>query len=175
MIGLAPTTMNWFETDYAIITSYDNATGLVVLDRQLTYYHWGQAQSTGVDYSGLDMRGEVVLLSRNIKIVGNETEDWGAQILTSDFVEGDGTQRSGLTMMDNVEVYNCSQFDTFKAAIRFEASYLSKSVISNCAIHHGLGKGVQLLDAANLTFINNTIFMFVGIGINMESVSNMTI
>ena len=41
MIGLAPTTMNWFETDYAIITSYDNTTGLVVLDRQLTYYHWG--------------------------------------------------------------------------------------------------------------------------------------
>ena len=78
-------------------------------------------------------------------------------------------------MMDNVEVYNCSQFSTFKAAIRFEASYLSKSVISNCAIHHGLGKGVELLESANLTFINNTIFMFVGMGINMQTVSNMTI
>ena len=29
MIGLAPTTMNWFETDYAIITSYDNNTGAI--------------------------------------------------------------------------------------------------------------------------------------------------
>ena len=37
------------------------------------------------------MRGEVVLLSRNVRIVGNETEEWGGQILTSDFVEGDGT------------------------------------------------------------------------------------
>lgn len=43
MIGLAPTTINWWETDYAYIVSYDNTSGLVTLDRQLSYYHWGQS------------------------------------------------------------------------------------------------------------------------------------
>jgi len=36
------------------------------------------------------MRGEVMLLTRNIKIVGNDSENWGCQFLTGDFVEADG-------------------------------------------------------------------------------------
>lgn len=42
------------------------------------------------------MRGEVVLLSRNVKIVGNDTDWWGGQILVTDNHEllGD-VQRSG--------------------------------------------------------------------------------
>jgi len=41
------------------------------------------------------MRGEVMLLSRNIKIKGNDTDAWGCQIVTSDFVEGNLEQRIG--------------------------------------------------------------------------------
>jgi len=42
------------------------------------------------------MRGEVVLLTRNVKIVGNDTDWWGGQILVADNHEllGD-VQRSG--------------------------------------------------------------------------------
>ena len=69
-IGLAPSAFNNQETDFAIIQSYDNLTGIIVLDRQLDYYHWGALQSTGPQYNGVDMRTEVVLLSRNIKIMG---------------------------------------------------------------------------------------------------------
>jgi hypothetical protein len=54
------------------------------------------------------MRGEVMLMSRNIRIVGNDTDKWGCQVLTSDFVEGNGEIRIGRTFMDHVEVYNCS-------------------------------------------------------------------
>jgi hypothetical protein len=54
------------------------------------------------------MRSEVVLLSRNIKIIGNDTDSWGCQIVTSDWTEANGEFRSGLTLMDHVEVYNCS-------------------------------------------------------------------
>lgn len=64
-----------------------------------------------------------MLLSRNIIIAGNVTMDgWGGQVLTSDFVEGNGEIRSGLTLLDHVEVFNCSQYDTSKAALRFEGS-----------------------------------------------------
>lgn len=175
MIGLAPSTMNWWETDYGIITAYNNLTGKASLDRPMSWQHWGQATSTAADYSGVDMRGEVVLLSRNIQIVGNDTEDWGGQVVTSDFYEEDGTLRSGLTLMDNVEIFNCSQRDTTMAAVRFEGSFLSNSTISNSAIHHGLGMGVTFLDAANQTLVNNTIFMFVGVGIYAEKAASILI
>ena len=107
-IGLAPTAVNWFELDYAIIKTYDNVTGITTLDRTLDHYHYGSALSTGDQYSGVDMRGEVMLLTRNVRIVGNDTEAWGCQVVTSDFIEGNGEIRYGKTVLDNVEIYNCS-------------------------------------------------------------------
>ena len=114
--------MNWGEIDYAVIKTYDNTTGWTYLDRLLDHYHWGAPQSTGSYYQGIDMRGEVVLLTRNIKIVGNSSEDWGCQVLTGDFVEGIGVNRTGITILDYVEVYNCSQYDTYKGALRWEGA-----------------------------------------------------
>ena len=89
------------------------------------------------------MRGEVLLLSRNIKIIGNDSDNWGGQIVTSDFIEGDGTMRNGSTVFDSVEIYNCSQYDTMMASMRFEGNGRSFSHISNSAIHHGSGIGVD--------------------------------
>lgn len=58
------------------------------------------------------MRGEVLLLSRNIKVVGEDIESWGAQVVTSDTIEfdseGEMKTRSGQAIMDNVEFFNCS-------------------------------------------------------------------
>lgn len=88
--GLAPSTMNWDESDYAIISSYNNDTGLLVADRPLEKYHWGAPNSTAPNYNGIDMRTEVMLLSRNIRIQGNDSDAWGCQVVTSDFYEGDG-------------------------------------------------------------------------------------
>jgi len=44
-----------------------------VLASGLKYYHFGAAASTASKYQGLDMRGEVVLLTRNIVIKGDQT------------------------------------------------------------------------------------------------------
>jgi hypothetical protein len=57
------------------------------------------------------MRGEVILLTRNFVIHGNDTESWGGQIVTSDTQEMNGgkmTDRFGTTILRNVEIYNCS-------------------------------------------------------------------
>lgn len=63
--------------------------------------------------------------------------------------------------MDHVEVYNCSQYDTFKAALRFEQSGTLKSIVSNSVFHHGLGKGLQILNAKNVDLIDNIFFDFI--------------
>jgi hypothetical protein len=71
--------MNYEHSDYAEIVGYDSDTGIVTLDQNLTYYHFGAEKSTGDNnnFGGVDMRGEVILLSRNIKITGTDTDGWG--------------------------------------------------------------------------------------------------
>lgn len=120
------------------------------------------------------MRAEVMLLSRNIKIQGNNTDAWGCQILTSDFVEGNLQQRIGRTVMNNVEIYNCSQYDTWKAAIRFEGHKLGFSRISNSSIHHGLGVAVNVIFSQNVEFLNNNVYTFTRYGMVIQTSDNVT-
>jgi hypothetical protein len=63
----APTTMQQDHSDYLTIDSYNNANGELVLTENFKFYHWGQATApTAEEFGGLDMRGEVILLSRSI-------------------------------------------------------------------------------------------------------------
>lgn len=94
----APTNHQWEHSDYATVESYDLASGLLMLATPLDHYHYGADVSTAADFNGVDMRGEVRLLTRNIRVVGAENSDnWGGNILTTDRVEFDGTFRIGTT------------------------------------------------------------------------------
>lgn len=86
-IALVPTSYENTASDDCHITEYDIATGIAKIDRSrdikvdkkagLLFYHWGAEKSTKDEY-GVDMRGEVLILSRNIKVVGQDIESWGA-------------------------------------------------------------------------------------------------
>ena len=76
-LALLPTSYHKHSYDELVVVSYDGETGEVVADSALNYYHFGREQSTGDLYSGLDMRGEVVLLTRNIRITGERLDNWG--------------------------------------------------------------------------------------------------
>lgn len=138
-VALLPTATQHTHTDYMTIRSYDRSTGDIVFTEELDYYHYGASASTEDDYNGLDMRGEIVHLSRNVKIIGNDTDAWGGQVLVADNIEIDGTIRNGQLIMDAVELYNCSQRNTFKSAIRFESVITEAHSITNSAIWGGLG------------------------------------
>lgn len=171
-IGLLPTSYNQLASDEGVISSYDANTGVACVKDPLKYYHFGQAESTGKDYNGLDMRGEVILLTRNIKVTGEDIESWGAQFVTSDTTEFDVINdsiitRFGKTMIDNVEFRNCSQIDTQKAAIRFENAQGKWSSVTNSAFHHGYGWGINVKSSANLHFANNNIFYFGPVGVSI--------
>lgn len=177
-LGLLPTSYDPHTIDDVFVTSYDNETGKVVVNTTLNYYHWGQATSTGSDYDGLDMRGEVVLLTRNVKIDAEDIESWGGQIVTSDTMEiydDEIVTRVGSTIMDSVEIFNCSQIDTFKAAIRFESAATNYSSITNSAIHNGYAWGMNIKASANIHVANNTFFQFRPIGFGVTSSRNITI
>jgi len=70
-IALVSQSYNISLTDDRTVTAYNANTGRVDLDEPLDHYHWGQSESTADKYGGVDIRCEVILLTRNVKILGS--------------------------------------------------------------------------------------------------------
>lgn len=48
-------------------------------------------------------------------------------------------------------------------------------MVSNCAIHHGSGVGVEVLTSSNISLVNNTVYDFKKFGVNVQYfVKNIT-
>ena len=74
VIALAATGFEYDTGESFTVTKWDKGTGTITLDKATVWYHWGAETSTGDRYNGVDMRGEVLSLSRNIKIIGEEVD-----------------------------------------------------------------------------------------------------
>ena len=79
------------------------------------------------------------MLTRSIRVVGNDTDTWGAQVVVSDSIEFDGSQRTGRLHLDGVECYNCSQRNTRKSGIRIENAKNGNQVVKNSVVWGGEG------------------------------------
>jgi hypothetical protein len=170
MLTLAATNNDWRSAEHVKILEFNQATGSVTLAAPLLHNHYG-ASDTSHYGTDLDARGEVYLMTSNVKISGKDTDSWGGAIVVSDYKERDGKPRNGTVLFDNVEVYNCSQYDTFKAAIRFESNGIKESHVTNSVFRHGLGKGLQILNSKNVFLEDNIFFDFRQWGGNIQTSS----
>lgn len=174
-IYLAPTGHNHLNSDYAELVSYDKVSGKATIKDELKFNHFGDSESTATKLSGIDRRGEVILLTRNVRIEGNDYDAWGAQIVTSDSINSAGTMQSGLLEMSDVELYNVSQRDTYKAAIRFEGALINKHKLHNVVAHKGLGWGLSIKSSANVTITKSSFVGFYMIGMSINSSQDINI
>lgn len=71
--------------------------------------------------------------------------------------------------MDNVQVYNCSQKYTWKAAVKFENAVGASSTITNSFIGQGKGLGVHIKNSHNINLTGNTVADFVEKGIWIQN------
>ena len=89
------------------IETYDESTGKLTLTDEFPNYHYG-AQLTAEDIlaqsAGVDMRGEVLLLDRSIKIIGTDADEWGCQFVTTDVLISATETAKGKTILSNVEI-----------------------------------------------------------------------
>lgn len=85
------------------------------------------------------------------------------------------TFRYGEVYLDNVEIYNMSQIDTFKAAIRWENNKDGHSSVTNCAIHNGYGWALHVKTSRNVMIQGNTIWNFRPVGVGVQTSDNITI
>ena len=74
--------------------SYNIGTGEIVLTSPMLYYHYGDYDTTASRYDGGDIRAEVILLSRNVRVVGTDEDAWGATILAADAIQDNGVALS---------------------------------------------------------------------------------
>lgn len=106
MLYFAPTAMSEDHGEYMTVVSYNDLTGQLVLLEPFEYYHFGD-WDTKSDFEGVDMRGEVAILTRNVVIQGTGEDAWGCQILTTDMLDYEDNNlvtRRGVTVFDSVEV-----------------------------------------------------------------------
>ena len=174
-IGIITSNAQAFASESFRILSYDSGTGVAVLDGELENSHFGDRESTGKDFGGLDFRSEVVLFTRNVRIeaslddVSYSLQDaWGCRVLVADFFERDWSHQKGHLELDYVEIFNCSQRETFKPALSFEYARGGVSSVTNSAIHHGQGFGVAVVKSREVTFSNNVVYSFFEKGLKVE-------
>lgn len=77
--------------------------------------------------------------------------------------------------MDSVEIYNCSQMDSYDAALMWENARTLPSSVTNSAIHNGLGWGVRIETSANVVFSNNVMYDFRPLGLVVDYSSDLVI
>ena len=169
-IYLAPTAMQHDHSDYAEIATYDSASGIATVTTGLSFYHFG-GDSTVADY-GLDMRGEVVLLTRNVLIQGFNEDNWGGQLLTTDIIDGSQFQ-SGQTTIKNAEFYRMGQRDNTRAAIRFEGTFQLNKLIENVVAHTSTSWNMKIIDSQKVTVTNFSSIGSKSVGIAVDRSSNV--
>ena len=115
-IALITSAIEAFNSEHFFIDDYDPLTGVVTLDHEVDFFHWGDFDDDEAkNFGGLDMRSEVLMLTRNVQILAS-TEDisyslkdaWGRRVLVADFYERDWSYQAGSLYMDYVEIKNCS-------------------------------------------------------------------
>ena len=172
-IFIAASTMQHDQGEYRNIKAISE--GVITLDEPLSNYHYGEKETTASLYNGVDIRTEVVLLTRNVKIMGEKKDGWAGHILIADLFEGENI-RYGTITLDNVEVDNCSQKDLSRAAIRFEgASHTGdlKSKISNCAVHEGDDWGLWMDNTNNVEISDSAFVGWRAVGVSIDKTENL--
>ena len=148
---------------------------MLIVREAFSFYHFGQEDSTAGDYNGVDTRGEVRLLTRNVKVVGHDDGDnWGGNVLTTDRMEFDGTVRLGTTQFDSVEVSKCSQENTYNAAIRFESTGgTGNSWIKNSVVHDSMAWSLLITGSKDIRVESSDFIGARAVGVNLVSISGV--
>lgn len=179
LLALSASTADSHSGERVEVASYAtlaDGTGEVILKGRTRHFHYGASYNVNAQH-GVDMRAEVVLLSRSIVIRGTDEAGWGGQVITSSLVEfanGRLRTRYGQTILDHVEIYNCSQSASGKAALRFQSLAKKWSSVTNSAIHDGQSIGIFAKTSNNLFFQSNVVFGLHQAGVAFHGVQNIT-
>uniref|UniRef100_A0A3B4AGA3 Uncharacterized protein n=1 Tax=Periophthalmus magnuspinnatus TaxID=409849 RepID=A0A3B4AGA3_9GOBI len=177
-VAISTSSYNTWETEKRVISAVSDDRMVLTLDKPLTHTHIGETHSvpgTGYSYT---LAADVALLSRNIKIIGEEYADMTKECTMLLFckaqirnVEFDRTGQEGWTddydprysvaflNLEEVEdtyLQGCSFHDGFSPAI---GVYNTEGLfIDDNVIHHTVGEGIRIW-GNNITVRRNLVMM----------------
>ena len=185
ILALAPTNIDVRSYETLTVKNYTAETGQVFFETNVTKYHYGNRDSTGDRYSGVDMRGEVTLLTRDVMITADYGENsttlahpdpWPCRVLVADFFEPwDLVYRKGTIHWDNMAIYNCSQTDTENSALKFDMAIGGQKIITNSAISNGKAYGIDIKSSQQITIKDTTIYNFITYGLWTDGGGHITL
>jgi hypothetical protein len=168
-ILLAPTAYVYNEDEKRTITaiSHGSSTSTITLNKPLRYKHFSDEETFGS--FTLPMRGEVALLTRNVKFMGSTTdslfEEYGGQIITHS--EGDD---SSITRISYVEMKYVGQaFLLGRYPIHFHRiGAVHESFIRGNSIYHTFNRALVIHGTHYLRVEYNVAYDVLGHGYFIE-------
>ncbi|KAI7798959.1 putative fibrocystin-L, partial [Triplophysa rosa] len=177
-ILLSTTSYDPWQTEIRTITAISDYGRTLILDQPVTYTHIGQRYSVPGSSRSYQLAGNVALLTRNIKIIGQEypemnTQSYGARVLVGTFTERRITYR-GRAQIRNVEFYHTGQEGwNDPSEPRYSLAFLNlgnvaaESYIMGCAFHDGFAPAIGVFGTDGLNIDYNVIHHTVGEGIRI--------
>ncbi|CAJ1082786.1 fibrocystin-L-like [Xyrichtys novacula] len=177
-IAISSTSYSAWETEKNKIADVSDDGLQLTLEQPLTYKHISERHSVpGTSYS-YTLAADVALLSRNIKIIGEEydemmKESFGARVLVGTFTS-DGITYRGKAQIKNVEFYRSGQEGwTDPSDPRYSVAFHNLGQVADesslwcCAFHSGFSPAVGVFGTDELEIVSNVIHHTVGEGIRI--------
>ncbi|XP_078542271.1 fibrocystin-L [Lissotriton helveticus] len=178
-ILITTTSYDAWQTETRRIVSVSPDRRILTLNQSLSFRHIAethQVPHTNVSYT---LAADVGLLSRNIKIIGQDYPGWykesfGARVLVSKFTYNNYEYR-GSARISNVEFYHSGQEgyrDDYDP--RYSVAFLNldeinsnESYVQGCAFHNGFSPAIGVFGTNGLNVDDNIIHFTVGEGIRL--------
>ncbi|XP_016299954.1 fibrocystin-L-like [Sinocyclocheilus anshuiensis] len=177
-ILLSTTSYDPWQTEIRTITAVSDYGRTLTLDQPLSYTHIGESYSVPGTSRSYQLAGNVALLTRNIKIIGQEypemnTQSYGARVLVGTFFSGVIDFR-GKAQIRNVQFYNTGQegwndlSDPRYSLVFYNLGrVVGESYIKGCAFHNGFAPAIGVFGTDGLSIEDNVIHHTVGEGIRV--------
>ncbi|KAJ8389419.1 hypothetical protein AAFF_G00119570 [Aldrovandia affinis] len=183
-IVISTTSYDPWETETRKIAGISADGRTLTLNRSLSHTHIGESYNISGSARHYRLAADVGLLSRNIKIIGEDYPDWemesfGGRVLVSSFSYMGITYR-GSAHISNVEFHHTGQegFRDFYDP-RYSVAFLNLGDVSNndsyiqgCAFHHGFSPAIGVFGTNGLSVDDNVIYFTVGEGIRVWGNNN---
>ncbi|XP_054461971.1 PKHD1 like 1, tandem duplicate 1 [Anoplopoma fimbria] len=178
-VVISTTSYNAWETEKHQITAVSADGHLLTLDQPLTHTHIGETHSVSGTSFSYTLAADVGLVTRNIKIIGQEypemmAESFGARLLVGSY-SWDGIDYKGKAQIRNVEFFRSGQEGwTDYTDPRYSVAFLNlgqvseeDSYIQGCAFHDGFSPAIGVFGTEGLNVDDNIVHRTVGEGIRI--------
>ncbi|OCT77099.1 hypothetical protein XELAEV_18032294mg, partial [Xenopus laevis] len=176
-IVITTTSYDTWQTETRQIVTVSPDMRTISLNASLQYTHIAESYSVANTSWNYTMAADVALLTRNIKIIGQDYPGWyqesfGARVLVSTFTINN-VQYTGSARIENVEFYHSGQ-DGYRDPTdpRYSLAFLylgevsrNTSYVQGCSFHHGFSPAIGVFATNGLDINDNVIYFTVGEGI----------